>query len=47
MREKKEKRLAIKVTAKEHAQIVKLSQQAKESISDFVVKKAMSVKNRK
>lgn len=47
MREKKEKRLAIKVTAKEHAQIVKLSQEAKESISDYVVKKAMSVKNRK
>jgi uncharacterized protein (DUF1778 family) len=47
MREKKEKRLAIKVTAKEHAEIVKLSKASKQTISDYVVKKSLSVKNRK
>jgi uncharacterized protein (DUF1778 family) len=47
MKEKKEKRLAIKVTAKEHAEIVKLSKESKQTISDYVVKKSLSVKNRK
>ena len=46
-RELKAKRLAIKVTPTEHARITKLSKDSGQSISDFVVQKALSVKNRK
>ena len=45
-KEKKEKRLAIKVTPTEHAKITKLSKMSSQTISDFVVKKALSVENR-
>jgi hypothetical protein len=46
-REKREKKLSIKVTATEHAKITKLSKESKQTISDYVVKKTLSVKNRK
>ena len=45
-REKKEKKLSIKVTATEHAKITKLSKESNQTISDYVVKKTLSVKNR-
>jgi len=42
----KKSRLAIRVTEKEHAQIVKLSKEDNKTISDFVVQKSLSVNKR-